>query len=154
MPIDWSSLNHAYGPASDIPQLLLQLRTAPAPSSSYKDEPWFSLWRALCHQGDVYTASFAALPELVRIAADREPDAAVGCLYLAAIIELARHNVTAPAVPAQLQEAYRRGVSEAQALVLRVPTAGLSKERRQMLRIIAAVVNGQLAEARRLVDAD
>src|SRR2546426_5104183 len=44
-----------------------------------------SLWSALCHQGDVYTASYAALPELVKIASDLEPGVAVECLHLAAL---------------------------------------------------------------------
>jgi hypothetical protein len=60
----WAELNHAYGPASDIPALLRQLESFPA--SNGKEEPWFSLWSSLAHQGDVYSASFAAVPHVVR----------------------------------------------------------------------------------------
>jgi hypothetical protein len=60
----WSNLQHAYGSASDVPGLLRRLEVLPA--SSGTDEPWFSLWSSLAHQGDVYSASFAAVPHVVR----------------------------------------------------------------------------------------
>ncbi len=151
--IDWSKLTHAYGAATDVPGLLLRLRTAPA-DASFKEEPWFSLWRALCAQGAVYPASFAALPELVDIAVDREPAAAVDCLYLAATIELQRHNVTAPLIPVALRDVYGQGVKEMQAVARRLPTTDLANVHRARLNIVLAVAEGRLVEARRLVDAD
>ena len=54
----WAQLEHAYGSAADIPALLRQLRSFP-PGRDYQSEPYFSLWSALCHQGEVYTASYA-----------------------------------------------------------------------------------------------
>jgi len=59
----WSELRHAYGSASDIPALLEQL--VGLPSSEGNQEPWFSLWSALAHQEDVYSASFAAVPHVI-----------------------------------------------------------------------------------------
>lgn len=59
----WSELQHAYGAASDIPALLKQL--SDLPSSEKDKEPWFSIWSALAHQGDVYSASFAAVPHVI-----------------------------------------------------------------------------------------
>ena len=64
---EWADLRHAYGSASDIPALLRQLETLP--SSEGNAEPWFSIWSALAHQGDVYAASFAAVPHVVRVLA-------------------------------------------------------------------------------------
>jgi len=61
----WSALDHAYGSASDIPKLLEALSTLP--KSSGNSEPWFSLWSSLAHQGDVYSASFAAVPHVMRL---------------------------------------------------------------------------------------
>jgi hypothetical protein len=61
----WAELRHAYGPASDIPGLLRQLKTTS--SSSDNEEPWFTLWSSLAHQGDVYTASFAAVPHVIEV---------------------------------------------------------------------------------------
>ncbi|MFF8594548.1 hypothetical protein ACF061_24475 [Streptomyces sp. NPDC015220] len=56
--IDWSLLKHAYGTAEDIPVLFDRLGTGPS------DEVWSDLWSRLCHQGSVYSASFAALAPL------------------------------------------------------------------------------------------
>jgi len=63
----WSDLTHAYGKASDIPDLLRQLDKLPLATGDA--EPWFSLWSALAHQGDVYPASFAAVPHVVAMLA-------------------------------------------------------------------------------------
>ena len=151
--MNWSELTHAYGPATDIPGLLGALRTAPA-QRKYTDEPWFSLWSTLCHQGDVYTASYAALPELVKIAADREPGVAVECLHLAALIELERHKATAPAIPEHLRVAYDNALADARDLGHGAVTEGLSSEHGEMLTIARSVFSGNLSEARRLVDND
>jgi len=151
--VNWSELTHAYGPATDIPGLLGSLRTAPAPRK-YTDEPWFSLWSALCHQGDVYTASYAALPELVKIASDLEPGVAVECLHLAALIELERHKATAPTIPEHVRVAYDSALADARDLAQRAVTKGLNNDQADMLTIARAVFSGNLSEARRLVDAD
>ena len=68
LPLDsdrWADLQHAYGSADDIPDLLLKLRKLP--DSKNNKEPWFSLWSSLAHQGDVYSASFAAVPHVVEV---------------------------------------------------------------------------------------
>lgn len=77
---DWSRLSHAYGSAEDIPALLDQIASDPA------SERWTDLWSALCHQGSVYSASFAALPWLVRVASTDDRDQAVSALTLAGAI--------------------------------------------------------------------
>ncbi|WP_329038855.1 hypothetical protein OHT61_15450 [Streptomyces sp. NBC_00178] len=65
---DWSQLRHAYGPADDIPGLFARL------NGGQEDEKvWHDLWSALCHQGTVYEASYAALPVLADIASGRAP---------------------------------------------------------------------------------
>ncbi len=46
----WSELKHAYGDASDIPDLLRQLDDLL--SSDDDSEPWFSIWSSLAHQSD------------------------------------------------------------------------------------------------------
>jgi len=53
--IDWSYWNG--GSAADVPALLVALLAFP--KSEGQREPWFSIWSALAHQGDVYSASFA-----------------------------------------------------------------------------------------------
>ncbi|MET7533353.1 hypothetical protein [Streptomyces goshikiensis] len=77
---DWSRLTHAYGSAEDIPALLERIASDPA------SEHWNDLWSALCHQGTVYSASFAALPWLVGVASTGNREQAVDALNLAGAI--------------------------------------------------------------------
>lgn len=66
----WSELRHAYGAAGEIPALLRTLKSVPP--SAGDTEPWSTLWSALAHQGDVFDASFAAVPHVVD-ALSRDP---------------------------------------------------------------------------------
>jgi len=152
--IDWTTLRHAYGGAANIPELLDQARRAPA-GGSYRDEPWFSLWSALCHQGDVYTASYAALPELLAIAQARQEDhaAARECVLLAGMIELDRalpEGRSPPPIPSSLTTAYHTALEEG----VRLAQSLRARERNQSyargLDIAAAAMSGNAAEARRL----
>jgi len=107
----WSDLTHAYGPASDVPDLLRRLSRSPGPNTSYEDEPWLSLWSSLCHQDDVYTASYAALPHIVRIASATPGPVAFDFFLLPAAIEVSRSTGRGPAVPAFLAEGYHKGLA-------------------------------------------
>lgn len=77
---NWARLSHAYGSAEDLPSLLGLIESAPTP------ERWNDLWSALCHQGSVYSASFAALPWLTRTAGGPERGEAVNAVHLAGAI--------------------------------------------------------------------
>ena len=152
--IDWRQLHHASGVAADIPELLEQARHAPA-GGDYRDEPWFSLWSALCHQGDVYTASYAALPALLGIAQARQQDhaAARECVHLAGMIELDRaspEDRSPPPIPASLASMYytalETGALLAQTLLARERDASYARA----LEIAIAAMHGNAAEARRL----
>ena len=153
--IDWSTLQAAYGSAVNVPGLLASARTAPAAETAESD-PWFSLWESLFHQGDVYTASYAALPELVEIASDRTDDAGAECLFLAAMIELRRHEYDAPAIPATLRANYEVGARAAASLAESEVSrkSGEPEGETFRLRFAAAVFGGDLARARRLLDGD
>jgi hypothetical protein len=156
-PPDWSALDHAYGAADDIPALLRQARAAPAPRD-YRDEPWFSLWSALCHQGDVFTASYAAVPELVATAEARRSDAraACECLYMAAIIELERAasegSRPPPPMPLNLAARYREAVQRGAALTRAALVEGAGPDAQEMLEICAASFGGDFVRARLLAD--
>src|SRR5262245_57472189 len=78
--VDWTSLRHAYGAAGDVPALLSSL----TPDAS--DEVWGELWSRICHQGSVYSASFAALPAMADRAARRQPKQRAQPLALAGFI--------------------------------------------------------------------
>jgi len=113
----WNKLTHAYGKASDIPALLEQLKTAPPPSD-YQSEPWFSLWSALCHQYDVYTASYAAIPHIVSIAAARPITERLEYLNFVGSVESFRHRENAPTIPANLKKDYLASLNQAASLIL------------------------------------
>jgi len=80
--VDWANLEYAYGSAAGVPDLL---RRAEGAGSDFADE-WNDLWSHLCHQGTVYTASYAALPTLVDMCLRHEPRGYVAPLQLVASI--------------------------------------------------------------------
>lgn len=107
----WGELRHCYGPAEDIPDLLRQLAAAPGPQANNWADPWFTLWSSLCHQDDVYPASYAAVPHLVRIAIASAGPVDFSFLLLPACIEVARGAGRGPAVPAFLAAAYEQALA-------------------------------------------
>ena len=111
----WDNLRHAYGPGSDIPGLLVlaetDLRRGHEPGST-----WFKLWSAFCHQGDAYSASYAAVPRLVRLAEKPEYRALYDPLLLAASIEVSRLTGAGPELQAELAQHYRAAVERGREL--------------------------------------
>jgi hypothetical protein len=108
LPLDspqWSALQHAYGSASDIPPLLRAVASDVASIGAADGTPWFELWSALCHQGEVYPASFAAVPHLVEALGSDPAHASYNFLLLPAAVEVARHRRDTP-VPDELRTAY------------------------------------------------
>jgi len=110
----WFELQHAYGGAADIPALLKQL--ADLPSSENNKEPWFSIWSTLAHQGDVYSASFAAVPHVVEALAFAPLKADFSYFQFPAWVEVCRAKKGA-AVPEELAPAYFEALSRLPALV-------------------------------------
>jgi hypothetical protein len=83
---DWSQLEHAYGTAEDIPGLLDRVEP------DLRSRTWTEVWSRLCHQGTVYSASFAALPALAQKARDWSPADRVMPLILAGAIVGSTHQ--------------------------------------------------------------
>ena len=110
----WSELRHAYGPATDIPDLLRQLESLP--SSAGKSEPWFSLWSSLAHQGDVYSASFAAVPHVVRCLAQSPAEADAGYFQFPAWVEICRQKNSVAILP-DLASVYFAALAQLPALI-------------------------------------
>jgi len=110
----WNSLQHAYGAASDIPALLRQLDDLP--DSEGDSEPWFSLWSALAHQGDVYSASFAAVPHVIQALSAAPAKAHFTYFQFPAWVEICRSN-KGVAVPDDLLPAYSEALSKLPSLV-------------------------------------
>jgi hypothetical protein len=105
----WGEYSHAYGVATDIPDLLVQLSCYPE-KTDHNSEPFFSLWSALCHQGDTYTAAYAAVPHILELAT-REPSKITSdFLLLPTSIEIARLDSRGPAIPDELVDDYVRTI--------------------------------------------
>jgi len=108
----WKELRHAYGEAADVPSLLQALATSTGPTSGYQAEPWLSLWSRLCHQGDVYTASYAAVPHIVRIASEANGPIDFSFFALPAAVEIARQTGRGPDIPEVCVDDYRRALEQ------------------------------------------
>ncbi|HRD64784.1 MAG TPA: hypothetical protein PKY50_01380 [Candidatus Competibacter sp.] len=110
----WSELQHAYGTAADIPALLKQLTDLP--SSENDKEPWFSIWSALAHQGDVYSASFAAVPHVIEALASAPLKADFSYFQFPAWVEVCRTK-KGVSVPEDIAPAYFESLSRLPSLV-------------------------------------
>ena len=149
----WAILTHAYGPAADIPPLLAKAEedtgTGNEPGST-----WFDLWSALCHQGDTYTASYAAVPHLLALAPGHLKRKCYDPLFLAACIELARLEGRGPVIPPQLASAYSEAISRGRALAQATLTSAWDEDSEAAIRASAAALGGDIAGARAILDAD
>ncbi|WP_055700038.1 hypothetical protein [Streptomyces silaceus] len=63
--IDWAALEHAYGTADDVPELL---RAAGSTDPRVREDAVEELFSSLCHQGSIYSATVAAVPFVARLA--------------------------------------------------------------------------------------
>ncbi len=107
----WLKLSHAYGPAADVSGLLRELASPSVPSGGRDEELWENLWSRLCHQDDVYDASYAAVPHIVQIALDIQGPINFGFYLLPACIEVSRSRGLGPDISSDLDEAYFSAVS-------------------------------------------
>lgn len=98
---EWARLEHAYGNARDLPLLLA---AADGASEETGDE-WSEVWGRLCHQGTVYSASYAALPELAAMASRHAPAGYVAAVHLAASIVASEDG---PKLAVQVRQDYAR----------------------------------------------
>ncbi|MFH8369848.1 hypothetical protein [Streptomyces sp. NPDC018031] len=64
--VDWASMSHAYGDASDVPDLLLGLASADA---AEREIALDGMYGAVHHQGDVYDSTVACIPFLFELVA-------------------------------------------------------------------------------------
>jgi hypothetical protein len=113
---EWCALRDAYGTAENIPALLSAVEVDPSPKSAYDEDPWFSLWSALSHQGDVYSASFAAVPHLLRIAKAAPWPFAWDLIGLPVSIEVARIRNGIQISP-NLEDDYRSSLKQIPCIV-------------------------------------
>jgi hypothetical protein len=156
LPLDdqrWKTLSHAYGPATDIPALLGRaahdMRPGHKPGST-----WFDLWSALCHQGDTYTASYAAAPHLIALAPAHLQHNRYDPLFLTACIELARLEGRGPAIPEDLGDGYRAAIEHGRALASAYVSRAWDHDASVAIEASAAAMAGDKQRARELLDGD
>ena len=108
----WLSLTGGYRVPYD-PRPALQLLAKDAKS----DAAWDELWNQLHHQGDLGTASFAAVPVLVAIF---ERSERIWQFYaILALIEQERFRQSNPRLPDWIERAYHEASAKAHLLALR-----------------------------------
>lgn len=142
----WSTLEHAYGSATDIPPMLAQLSENGQPS--HNQAIWFDIWSALAHQGDVHSASFAAVPHIVEALALAPEKAGSDYFQFPAWVEICRRKQGA-VVPPNLEVAYRAALARMPSLVALGATADWDEGmvRCALAAIAAAKGQHQIAEA-------
>ncbi len=139
--IDWKSLTHAYGEASDVPKLIRALASEHAGKREGALEGLFStIW----HQGTVYPASAAAVPFLIAlVGSDAQGD-------LAAILELLAHLATGSSY-LDVHQHYEHFTDERTTADF---AARVAEELRHVRAAKDAVVRGDAVYARRLAHPD
>lgn len=109
----WKSLSHCYGGAGDLPDLLRRLAVDPS------DEVWERLWSCLCHQGDVYPASYAAVPHIIRITEELPiPEQTAYWAFVGSIARGSLNHARRP--PEDLKAEFESALVQAGHIVLRI----------------------------------
>ncbi|GGN50448.1 hypothetical protein GCM10011579_005240 [Streptomyces albiflavescens] len=67
--VDWASMQHAYGSAEDVPELL---RGLASPCPQERETALDGMYGAVHHQGDVYDSTLASIPFLFALVAHTE----------------------------------------------------------------------------------
>ncbi len=149
----WGELRQAYGSAENVPGMLEQLRVAPVPDN-YKSEPWFSIWSTLCHQGDVYTATYAAVPHVVAMAKLKNEDQRLEHLNFIGYAEACRHHKHSLAIPPDLEADYLSALEEADALFLTNLKLRWGEEQTKVLLGGLAAIRGYPKLGEEIIDLD
>ena len=148
----WRELNQAHGTGRDIPGLLAHAPVERRPSHR-SDTIWFELWSSLCPQGATYSASYAAVPHLLRIAKLPAFRFRSDPLLLIASIELARLEHRGPLIPEDLETDYKTAVAEASELADAAVTHAWDDESWVAFKGSAAALRGDAAKARSILGA-
>jgi hypothetical protein len=142
----WQSLAGGYRQVFDPRPMLLKLEADTDTKSA-----WNELWEGLHHQGDVGTASYAAVPQLVRIYRTKE-NIDWNTYAMVATIELAREDSNNPVMPKWLENDYFRAIHElAEFGAGQVLSSRNQEEIRGILSIIALSADAR-THARFLLD--
>jgi hypothetical protein len=136
----WGELQHAYGLASDVPAMLTRLSRAA--DAEARRQAWDPIWSALCHQGDVYSASYAAIPHLLVLGRDQCLEARQDTIQFIACVEAFRHRRSAPPIPADVEPSYRAAIEQLTAMIGDTLCETVDENAAQVIAGALAVVKG------------
>lgn len=149
----WADLRHAYGSAANIPALLRSLSTFPG-AENHRSEPYYTLWSSLCHQGDVYSASYAALPHLVNALDTPEGRGSWSVLALVASIEIARARGNGPPILPRLKGAYFDALARIPSILAEAATSPWDELYTRAATSALAAAKGHVALAEVVLELD
>jgi hypothetical protein len=149
--VPWEQLQHAYGPAADVPELLRAL----AGAREQQEHALYELHGNIWHQGTVYEATVHAVPFLARLAVAEPPplrdellallgDIANGSSYLDAHQDM---------IPGGLSDDERAAMEEELAHVAAARRAVLDSVPQLVERVMAERTPGGLVLVARLAAA-
>ena len=150
--IKWDELQDAYGDASCIPRLLEKVLADKYQKNNSDSGPWFELWSRLCHQGIVYSASYAVVPILVDAIPHKKSPIDFDFFLMPVCIEIARNQVSAPKIPDDLGEDYFIALKKMSDLVEVHDAGDVDEFLKRALQAARFVVSGDIEKAEKLFD--
>jgi hypothetical protein len=117
-----------------------QLRSLP--DSAGEAEPWFGIWSALAHQGDVFDASYAAMPHVVEALSLSPGAAGFDFFMFPAWVEVCRVN-GGPPIPEDLREGYFAALARVPDLVATAARQPMTTEKLTCAVAAIAASKGQ-----------
>ena len=148
----WEELKDAYGTASQIPGLLEHLAVDVSSKNKGTKESWFSLWSKLCHQGDVYPASYAAVPRIVQIATNNiGKDIDMNFLLFPASIEIARIKGKGPTINEDIENEYNVAIKKMGELALNYQDSQ-DPSMKKVAHVAQLVASGEIDKANEILE--
>lgn len=145
----WRDLQQVYGSAEDIGALLAALYANE--NDDERTELWYGVWATLCPDGRVYSAAYAAVPHVLRIATDRDVAERVSALHFITEVEVSRHQPGAPGIDDDLLLPYASSIESLPARVAELHGMTWDEQTAQVLAAALLAGKRQHALARLLL---
>jgi hypothetical protein len=142
--VPWSRLEHAFGSADDVPEMIRDLRS---PSEREREEALEALRTTIWHQETVYSATPHAVPFLARVALDEAVDSTTR-LWLVHLLAWISASKGRNAVGRRTQLEHVHAAREALAAFLPRFEAWLEVEEDENLAVAAVALVGLFPERR------
>jgi hypothetical protein len=144
LPLDderWKMLLGGYRIPYDasVPLRKLEQTTDPQEENAI----WQELWEELHHQGDVGSASYAAVPHILRIVRQKKR-LDWNPLGLVTIIELWRHTRKNPPIPDDFIQSYLTALNEVPEILAELPKEGWDELFTRSASALLSVSHGHL----------